>query len=290
MKEIILSQGPIRYRDDGSGPVLLFVHGALVDGDLWRDAARQLRGQHRCIVPDWPLGAHDVAMKPGADLSPRGVARLVGELIERLDLNDVTLIGNDTGGAICQLVMVHHPERLAGVVLTNCDAFEVFPPRAFRYFSLLPKVPGLLAVVAKELHLLPALARLPTAFGRLSRARISNDQIRAWLRPAARRPDVRRDLAKLLNGITAEVTLDAAKRFADVELPVLLLWGDADPFFRLSLAQRLKEALPHSELATVDGARTFVSLDQPERVATEIRDFVARSAKGPHSRPTLRSA
>src|SRR5829696_6137946 len=112
VREVRLEQGVIRYREVGSGPVLLFAHGVLANGTLWRDVVAALSGCFRCIVPDLPLGGHSVPMRPDADLTPRGVARIVVDLMEALDLSDVTLVGNDTGGAICQVVISEHPERV----------------------------------------------------------------------------------------------------------------------------------------------------------------------------------
>ena len=122
--------GVIRYREVGTGPALVFVHGILANGTLWRDVVADLSGRFRCIVPDLPLGGHSVAMEAGADMSPAGVARMVADLMEELDLRDVTLVGNDTGGAICQIVISNHPERIGRLVLTNCDAYEAFFPVA----------------------------------------------------------------------------------------------------------------------------------------------------------------
>jgi pimeloyl-ACP methyl ester carboxylesterase len=132
MPDVELTQGTVHYRDEGSGPAVVLIHGLLVDGTVWDRLVPSLSGAVRCIVPDLPLGAHRTPMNPVADLTPPGLARLIAELLERLQLNDVTLVGNDTGGALCQLVVVSHPERLGRLVLTNCDAFESFPPPAFR--------------------------------------------------------------------------------------------------------------------------------------------------------------
>ena len=119
-RETRLGGGVIRYRDEGDGPVLLFVHGVLANGTLWRDVVGRLSRRFRCIVPDLPLGGHSVPMESGADLTLPGVARMVADLMEMLDLRDVTLVGNDTGGAICQVVISEHPERVGRLVLTNC--------------------------------------------------------------------------------------------------------------------------------------------------------------------------
>src|SRR5688500_18689891 len=129
MKEVRLKQGVVRYREVGSGPPLVFVHGLLVNGELWRKVVPLLSGSYRCIVPDWPLGSHAVALEPDAELSPVGVAALIADFLAALELKGVTLVGNDSGGALCQLVATRHPERLGRLVLTTCDAFEVFPPK-----------------------------------------------------------------------------------------------------------------------------------------------------------------
>ena len=130
-KSVRLPQGTIRYRERGRGTPIVFVHGVLANGDLWRDVVPRLAETHRCITPDWPLGSHEVPMEATADLSTPGLARLVADFLAALDLRDVTLVANDTGGAVCQLVVTSHPERIARLVLTSCDAFEVFPPRPF---------------------------------------------------------------------------------------------------------------------------------------------------------------
>ena len=132
MREIDLSAGRIRYTDTGSGEPIVFVHGLLASGALWSPVVPRLEGEFRCVVPELPLGAHQYPMKPEAELSPRSVVRMLAELIERLDLNGVTVVGNDTGGAISQLLVTEHPDRIARLVLTPSDAFEHFFPPAFR--------------------------------------------------------------------------------------------------------------------------------------------------------------
>src|SRR5829696_5652985 len=141
-RETRLGGGVIRYRDEGDGPVLLFVHGVLANGTLWRDVVGRLSRRFRCIVPDLPLGGHSVPMESGADLTLPGVARMVADLMEMLDSRDVTLVGNDTGGAICQVVISEHPERVGRLVLTNCDAYEAFFPAFLSPFHYASKLFG----------------------------------------------------------------------------------------------------------------------------------------------------
>src|ERR1700688_3283749 len=120
MNEAHLPQGTVRYRDQGTGEPIVFVHGLLTNGELWRDVAPRLAADFRVIVPDWPLGSHEVPLEARADLSPPGLAAIIADFISALELDRVTLVGNDTGGAICQLVAVHHTEHLARLVLTPC--------------------------------------------------------------------------------------------------------------------------------------------------------------------------
>src|SRR2546422_3666137 len=128
MKQASLPQGTIHYRDTGTGEPIVLVHGFLTDGELWREVAPRLAADFRVIAPDWPLGSHKTPLKPGSDLSPLGLARIVADFLAELDLSNVTLVGNDTGGGICPLVAAHHPQRLARPLLTPSDAYENFLP------------------------------------------------------------------------------------------------------------------------------------------------------------------
>lgn len=271
--EIELSAGTIRYRDTGSGPTIVFVHGLLVDGTLWRKVVPHLEGRFRCVVPDWPLGSQSVAMKSGADLSPPGIARLFGELLERLDLRDVTLVANDTGGALTQIFMASgQVDRVRRVVLTPCDSFENFLPPMFRPLQWLARIPGAVYPVVQSLRV-PALRRLPFAYGWLTKRPIPTDVTAAWLQPALTDRGVRRDIAKLLAGIDSRHTVEAAEKLRGFGQPVLLAWAPEDRFFPLDHARRLAELLPSARLEQVPDSYTFVPEDQPELLARLIGDF-----------------
>lgn len=268
MPEIALSQGTVRYRDDGAGPPVVFVHGALVDGRLWAPVADRLDGFRR-VVPDLPLGAHRVPMRPDADLSPSGLAQLVADFLDALDLQDVTLVGNDTGGAICQLVVTRHPERVGRLVLTNCDAFDNFPPLAFRPLVLAARAHLLTAQL--QLLRLRSARRLPIAFGWLAN-RIPDELLDAWVEPFLSDPGVRRDTRRVFAGIDRGLLLDTAARLREFDRPVLIAWAPEDRFFPLEHARRLAAIFPDARLVEVPGSRAFVSLDQPERLAALIRE------------------
>jgi pimeloyl-ACP methyl ester carboxylesterase len=278
-QRVTLPQGDIEYNDYGDGPPVVFCHGLLVDGQLWTEAALRLsKAGYRCLVPTLPLGSHRIPMRPDADLSPRGVARLVADFCAALDLRDVTLTGNDTGGVIAQLMATEHGDRVGRLVLTNCDALEVFPPKGFEYVKLLPYVPGLMFVLGKAMLWAPPLRRLPMAYGALTQRRLPSSLLRSWVEPAASDPALRRDVAKFARGVSNRVTLEVAEVLRRFDRPVLLLWGDADRFFPLSLAERLRAMIPNARLQPVRGGGLLLALDCPEAVADGIAAFIRGAA------------
>jgi pimeloyl-ACP methyl ester carboxylesterase len=278
-RELRLPHGTIRYREVGNpaAPPVVFVHGLLVNGLLWRDVAPRLAGEARCIVPDWPLGSHEVPLAPGAGNAPGDVARLVADVLAALDLHDVTLVGNDSGGAICQLVVTRHRERIGRLVLTNCDAYENFLPPLFRYLQWVARVPGLPRVALQSLRI-PALRHLPTAYGALTKRPLPRDVEDAYVAPVLRDRGVLRDTVAFLRGIDKRETLAAAERFGEVDIPVLLAWAPEDRSFKLRYAERMAAAFPHARLETIADAKTFVPEDQPQRLAELIRSFIREPA------------
>ena len=157
-REIDLPAGRIRYREAGEGKPVVFVHGYLVDGRLWGGVVDNLSDRYRCIAPDWPIGAQQIAMNADADLTPYGVAATIADFLERLDLTDVTIVGNDSGGAMSQVLVTRHPERIGRLVLTNCDTHENFPPGIFKAMPPLAKLPGGMTLLSAPFRV-GALAR-----------------------------------------------------------------------------------------------------------------------------------
>lgn len=278
MPTIELPQGTVRYQDVGTGPAVVFIHGLLVNGQLWRKVTPTLSGSARCIVPDLPLGSHEIPMKPDADLSVDGVAKLVADLMEALDLRDVTLVGNDSGGAVAQVVAARYSARVGRLVLTTCDAYDVFPPPLFSYLRLLPHVPGLIALLAKGMRRFKALRNFPLAYGWLAKSGIPDRIVQSYVEPCATNPAIRRDVAKFARTAAPSVTLEVAKELRDFRRPVLLLWTPEDRFFPISLAHRFLKDLPNASLVTIDDAYVFVAEDQPERVSDEITRFIGSEA------------
>lgn len=270
--EIDLPAGRIRYREAGEGKPVVFVHGFLVDGRLWDGVVDRLAGRCRCFAPDWPIGAQQIAMKPDADLTPYGIADLIASFLEQLDLSDVTIVGNDSGGAMSQVLVTRHPERIGRLVLTNCDTHENFPPGVFRYVLPLAKLPGAVAAMAAPLRI-GAFAR--NAYKPFVRTEIPPSLIDSWIEPLLSDRAVRRDVKKVSLGMHRRYTLEAAEKLRSSDLPLLFTWAPGDKYFPLKYAQRLADEVPNSRLVEIPDSRTFVPLDQPQRLADEIAAFTA---------------
>ena len=278
-REVRLGPDVIPYREVGSGPALVFVHGILASGVLWRDVVADLSGRFRCVVPDLPLGGHAVPISPETDLSPRGVARLVAGFMSALDLRDVTLVGNDTGGAICQIVIAEHPERVGRLVLTNCDAYEAFFPWQFNlFFHHGPRLfgPRYVDLMARMLGARPAQRLLLKT---VAKRPMDDATLDAYFANLIGNAGVRRDLTRFLRQVSKRYTLGAAKRFPDFRRPVLIVWGEDDMFFLSRYARRLQEDFSDARLRFVAGSRAFVPEDRPKTLAGHVAEFVQRGSR-----------
>ena len=278
MPEIELSAGTIEYSDTGGdGPVLVLLHGLMMDSSLWDGAIAGLSG-HRCLAPTLPLGAHRHPMHPTADLSLPAIARLVTEFLDRLDLHDVTLVGNDTGGALVQLLMGDGAARVGRVVLASCDAFDNFPPgltgKALVLAGQLP--PPLFGLFMQQMRLRP-VRRLPIAFGWLTRR--GDAATARWMKPVLTQPAIRRDTVRILRAIAADkgLLVKAAERLPGFTRPALVIWASGDRVMPPEHGRRLAGILPHARLAEVPDSDTLIPLDQPARLAQLIREFTHAS-------------
>jgi pimeloyl-ACP methyl ester carboxylesterase len=242
---------------------------------LWSKTAEHLSPEHRCILPDWPMGAHRIPMNADADLTPPGIANLIADFLEALELDGVTIVANDSGGAMSQVLATRRPERIGRLVLTNCDTHENFPPSVFKLMPPLAKVPGAMTLMALPFRLGP-LRR--AAFAPFAKTTIPPELIDSWMEPSQRDAGVKRDTAKFTAGLNKRYTLEAAERLAQFDRPTLFAWAPEDRFFKLSYAQRLAETIPDARIETIDDAGTFVSLDQPKRLAELIGAFVGQPA------------
>jgi pimeloyl-ACP methyl ester carboxylesterase len=275
MPEIDLTAGPIAYEDTGGdGPTLVFLHGLAMDGTLWRHVVQDLRRDHRCVVPTIPLGGHHRPMRPDADLTLHGIARLVAEFLDRLDLHDVVLVQNDWGGAIV-LAADGLADRLGRLVLVACEAFDNYPPGVpGKAVALAAKVPGGINAALQPLRLKP-LRRTPTAFGWMTKRPVPDAVMDAWLKPALTQKAIRRDVAKYVRSARTRQMVEATERLRSFHRPALIVWAIEDRIMRPEHGKRLADLIPDARLVEIDDSYTLIPEDQPARLATAIREFVS---------------
>jgi pimeloyl-ACP methyl ester carboxylesterase len=279
MPQVTLEQATINYHvfgpEDSLHPPVLFVHGILVDHRLWLKVAEGLaRRGFRCIVPDWPLGSHTVPVNDGTELSPHGVAAMIRDLVVALDLTDVTLVGSDTGGGLCQLTIDAYPDHVGRLVLTNCDAFDKFPPFPFDVVFALLRGPLTIKMLFAQMRL-KVLRRSPLGFGLLMRdpdLALTD----SWLQPCRADSRICRDLAALLRHVAKTDLTDVSTRLPEFSKPVTVVWGQADRCFTPALGRRLAALFQHGTLIEVPDAKTFVALDEPEAVIGAIENIGAQ--------------
>lgn len=277
-QELDLPSGRIRWFEAGSGPPLVFVHGLLVNANLWRKVVARLAADFRCIVLDMPFGSHTLPMPEGADLTPHGLADIVADAIEALDLDEVTLVGNDSGGAISQVVVTRRPERIGRLVLTSCDYRDVFPPAMFLYFRPAARIPGAMKALMAPMRL-RATRQMPFAFGWLVKRPIDRNAEDSYVFPSMVFPGVQADLKRVIPTLHKRYTQEAAEKLGGFGRPALIAWSREDRFFKPELAEGLARDLPRSRLEWVDDARTFSMEDNPGRVAELISGFVREPAE-----------
>jgi pimeloyl-ACP methyl ester carboxylesterase len=273
MSAVELTAGTIDYHDTGGdGPVLVLLGGVTMDGSVWEPMVADLRRDHRCVVPTLPLGAHRRPMRSDADLSLLGVGRIVAELLERLDLREVTLVQNDQAAAL--VLAGQHPERVARLVISSCEAFENYPPGLpGKNLRLTAMVPGGLFLAMQAMRLRP-LRRLPIAYGWLAKRPLPDQLVDRWLRPLQTQRGVRRDLRKYASSARRRQLLEVCERLRSFDRPALVVWTPEDRVQRPKHGQRLVDLLPDGRLVEIPDSYTLIMRDQPEAFARAVREFV----------------
>lgn len=277
MPSVELAAGTIEYADTGTdGPVLVFVGGLAIGPSLWDDVVAELRGRYRCVTVTMPWGAHRLPMHPDADLSLRGHAAMLGEVIASLGVADgVTLIENDTGMA--QLVATSRPELLSRLILTSCEAFDNYPPGLpGKLIGLVGRRPAGVRFAMAQLKLRP-LRRLPMTFGRMSKHGIPHERMDAWLTPLWTSGEIRRDLAKYIASVDRSVFTDNAPLLGEFDRPALVAWAADDKVMPIEHGRRLADLLPRGEFVAIADSYTLIPIDQPVALAGAIAEFVART-------------
>jgi pimeloyl-ACP methyl ester carboxylesterase len=282
VRRVVVEQGEVEVREIGQGRPVLLLHGALSDWTFWDAVRGHLSGHpYRLIMPTLPLGSHRLPVRPGADLTPPGLAALIADVIRGLGHGPVAVVANDTSTALTQILLTRHPKLVERAVLTSGDAYDHFFPPIFRPFKAFPYLPGGLWLLAAAMRR-PALAR--PIFGLLTRTGLTQEQAHAWSEPLLRDRRIRRDFNAAVRGVSRRHTQAAAALLPAVDVPVLLAWSEGDRAFPRHLAERLHAALPHSRLEIVPGSSAFSPLDNPAHLANLIVGFLEESAPaGPAS-------
>jgi pimeloyl-ACP methyl ester carboxylesterase len=274
-RSVDVDAGTIEYRERGSGtPVLVFVHGVGVNGDLWRWVVPRLAGRYRCITPDLPWGSHRRALRADADLSLPGMAGITADFLDALELGDgVTVIANDTGGAVAQALVAQDPARIGRLVLTSCDAFEKFPPTPQKYLEATARSRLLTWIVANTARY-KVIQRLPTAYGFVTSRPMPGEIMRSYTDPIRQDAGVRRDFRRMLRAVDTKYTFAAAAQLTRFDRPALVLWAENDKIFPREHGRRLAHLLPRGEFELIPGSRTFIPEEQPERLAARIAEWL----------------
>ncbi len=276
MPELELSAGTIEYEDTGGdGPAIVFSHGLFMDGSQWRHVVADLRADYRCVLPTLPLGSHRQPMRPDADLSMRGIATLLGELLQRLDLRGVTLAMNDWGGPQL-LIGSRYEQRIARLVICSCEAFDNVPPKGTaKALPYIARLPGGIAAVVFPFRF-DRLRRLPVTYGALSRRPVPREVMDRWFGPAIAQRAVRRDVAKYVRSSAQgrRDLLAAADALRAFEGPALIAWASENRMMPREHGRRLAELLPHGRLVEIPDSYTLITEDQPAQLVACMREFL----------------
>jgi pimeloyl-ACP methyl ester carboxylesterase len=268
-RKIDTPSGSISYVEQGSGPVALFVHGVLLNGYLWRHQLEELKTLRRCIAVD--LLAHgDTTISETQDVSVTANAHMLAQFLDALKIEQVDLVGNDSGGGICQIFAALYPERIRSLVLTNCDAHDNWPPEPFKPFVSMVAAGGLPQTLSA---MLANKSVYRTALGPAYERPedVSDDTIGTYLKPHLRSPQRTADLARFVNAFDCRHTMQIEKPLRELQVPTLIVWGTDDIYFNLKWSHWLEEAIPGTKRRIeFKGARIFF----PEERARDFNDAV----------------
>ncbi|OJJ16102.1 alpha/beta hydrolase [marine bacterium AO1-C] len=275
MKKIRLGQNLLEYQEKGQGQPIIFIHGAFSNQHTWRKIIPELSKHYRCIVPNWPFGAHKQPFSPQADLTPEGITSLIYEFMEALGLEQVTLIANDTGGAYAQIFTSKYPEKVDQLILSNCEGLEIFPPKKFSSLPKMVQLPGYTRLMA-QVFKRKSLLKIPTTFGLLSNSLNKEDLFDLYARNFSCNQAIRRDFKRFAIGWHPKYTQEAAVKLKDFKKPVLVMWGNEDTkLFPVKLGKRIANIFPNARFVEIPQAMTYIQEDQPMAMVQEIKGFLA---------------
>jgi pimeloyl-ACP methyl ester carboxylesterase len=274
MKVANIEFGKINYKEQGTGPVIVFLHGALSNGNTWRKVVKTISKDYRCIVPDLPLGGHSQSLDSQTDLTPTGIAFLLKQFLDELGLHDIILVGNDTGGAYAQVFTMLYPEIVSRLVLCNTDAFEVFPPKQFALLKTGVHIPGFTYLMAQLFKIKPLL-KTSLVLGLLSHTLSKEELSSLYVQSFIQHKGVRDDFTKVVKGWSSHHTIQAAEKLTSFHKPVLVIWGaDDKKLFPIELGKRVYAIFPDAQFVLVENALTYVQEDQPEEFVVKLVHFI----------------
>lgn len=281
-RTVATPSGEIGYVERGSGPVALFVHGVLLNGYLWRHQLDELSAVRRCIAPDL-LGHGYTEAAPGQDLSVTANAHMLAQFLDALGIERVDLVGNDSGGGICQIFAALYPQRLRSLTLSNCDAHDNWPPQAFQPFVAMVAAGGLGDTLAAMLAD-KAVFRSPQALGPAYERpqSVEDDTIETYLRPFLRSPRRLGELERFVGAFDCRHTLAIEDGLRRLQAPTLIAWGSDDVYFPLQWSHWLQQTIPGTRRRVeFDGARIFFPEERPAEFNRELRAHWHAAAVAP---------
>jgi pimeloyl-ACP methyl ester carboxylesterase len=266
------ASGRISYTERGTGPVALFVHGVLLNGYVWRHQLEQLSDIRRCIAVD--ILAHgDTEIRPAQDVSVATNADMLAEFLDALRIDQVDLVGNDSGGGIAQIFAARYPLRVRTLTLTNCDTHDNWPPEAFKPFLAMAAAGGLRSALEAMLAD-KRRYRSPEALGPAYEHpdRVTDETIERYLRPFVRTEQRTRDLARFLVAFDNAHTVSIEGCLKTFMAPTLIVWGTGDVYFDVKWSRWLADTIPGvRRRVELRGARIFFPEERPEEFNVELR-------------------
>ncbi|MEV0292411.1 alpha/beta fold hydrolase [Nocardia sp. NPDC050710] len=277
MPKVDLAAGPIHYVDRGDGPPVVLLHGLLMNHRQWDTVLDRLPDGFRYLLPDLPLGAHPEPMRPGVDLSLRGLNQLLADFLAALDLRAVTLVHTDWGGGLF-LTAYGLDERVGRLIVLPCEAFDNFPPGLPGKMAVAASyLPGGIPLALRQLRIRP-LRNSPLLFGWMARTPVPDDLVHAWTEPGLRDKRIRRDLLAYTRAGFPRAELientEALRRFSG---DALILWSSAGKVMPREHGRRLADLIPNATLIEIDDAYVLSMLDRPAAVAAAISAFLTRT-------------
>ena len=277
MKTVKIDGNTIEYKDFGKGNPMLFIHGAFSSGKTWRKVIPALSEDFHCIVPEWPFGGHKIPISQKLDFSPTGIADLIANFLQKLGLQNVIIIANDTGGAYAQIFTAKYGESVSHLILSNCEGFEIFPPKKFQSLKIMVKIPSYLWLLSKFFSYKPAL-KWDMTFGLLSHTLKKEEIFEFYVKHFAENKLIRRDFKKLAIEWHPKYTEKASKELAKFNKPVLILWGVDDlELFPIELGRRLKSIFSKSTFVEIENSKTYIQEDNPQRFIENIKKFLKKN-------------